>query len=264
MLNQLKSHQAVPLLLLFLGFILHYILPPFAKIWSDTSLFIAVLLHSSNFWGIPRTIVYAVTAMVIGYSAEFIGVHTGWIFGTYHYNPEKNIGLILDVPFSIPIIYAILLYAGNFICLAISKKFLAKKNGWMLALMTGFILMLKDLVSNPLQSTVNKVWLWDQRGDYFNVPLHNFIGWFCVFTLMTFIAVSLSWYKNRVSETIRIDKNIFYFPILLYFSIICFEFTSALTVPDAFHQIGHVGAFISAFVLMPYLLLAWFNALKED
>lgn len=264
MTKKTKSFNIAPLVLLFLGFILHYILPPFAKIWSDTLLFVAVLLHSANFWGATRTVVYALTAMIIGYSAEFIGVHTGLIFGSYHYNPENNIGMILGVPFSIPIIYAILLYSGNFICVAISKKLLAKKNLWVLALMTGFILMLRDLITDPLQSTVYQFWLWDKGGDYFNVPLHNFIGWFCIFTIMTFVAVSLTWHKHHVSENLRIDKNILYFPILLFFSLLFFGFTSSLTVPEEFRSLGNVSAFISVFVLAPYLLLAWFNSFTKN
>lgn len=263
MFSQMKLFNAPSLLLLLIGVVIHYFFPGRALL-GDALLFIAVIVHASKLWGVRPTAIYVIIAMVIGYVAELIGIHTGWIFGAYHYNAAENRGLMGGVPLSIPIMYAILLYAGNFICIALSKKFLAKKNLWVLSLMTGFILMLKDVVTDPLQSTVYRVWIWDNGGDYFSVPIHNFIGWFAVFAVMTFAAVSLTWHKNRLSETIRLDKKVFYFPLFLFFVIVLFGLTSALSVPEAFRNVGNVSAFISVFVLAPYLLLAWFGSFKKE
>lgn len=260
MINQYGILDKVALFLLIISVILHYLLPPTYQLGVDLVIALAVLCHSIKFWGMRNSIVYLFLAMVMGFAAEFFGINTGYIFGSYHYNPSMK-PMIMGVPIFVPLFYYPLLYTANLTCVALSKKLLEKKNLIFLAIMTGAILMLKDMATDPLQSTVNNVWIWNTPGEYFGVPLHNFVGWFGVFAVMTIITLMFTW--HRMDRRIQIHKNIFYFPILAFLVILVFGVTGAMTVPEEFRQLGNVSAFISIFVLGPYLLLAWFNGIKS-
>ena len=265
MLANLSVYNLSSLLLVVMGIILHYVLPASTQTLSDLLLVAAVFIHSSHLWGLPRTIVYALCATIIGYFAEFIGINTGWVFGAYHYNPT-NQGMIYGVPFFIPVLYVALLYAGNFLSIALSDKFLKKPNLWILSFMTGGVLTLKDVITDPLQSTVANVWIWDKGGSYFGVPIHNFMGWFFVFSFMTFVALSLSWHSNMFHKKIliKVTKDILIVPLFLLLTFLLFGVTAAFNVPSTYRNIGNVSLFIAFIGFVPYFLLVWLNAFKKS
>jgi len=44
-----------------------------------------------------------------------------------------------------------------------------------------------DLGMDPTSSTIRHLWIWEQGGGYFGVPLTNYLGWF--FTVYVFFQV---------------------------------------------------------------------------
>ncbi|MDF2691161.1 MAG: hypothetical protein K0S29_1016 [Gammaproteobacteria bacterium] len=252
------------LVLLALGVVAHFALPQILYL-PGLCFFIAVLLHSYMVWGLWRTGVYVAGAMIIGFIAEALGVNTGgWLFGVYYYNPAHALyhPAILSVPLYIPVVYSYLLYAGNFVCIAISRNLLKRSNILVLALLSGIILTLKDLATDPLRSTVDQAWIWTNGGSYFGVPVHNFIGWTAVFTIMTLIVVSITWMVKGYNQTVIISKNTLYFPVLLLLAVVLFGFIGGLQAPAAYSALGCVSAFISVICLAPFFILAWFNSFK--
>ncbi|MCX6991302.1 MAG: carotenoid biosynthesis protein [Chlamydiae bacterium] len=262
MFKKTKPLNIWAITLLAIGFIAHIALPKHLLI-ADSLFFAAAALHSYMIWGGKRTASYLILAMIIGYSAEFIGINTGLVFGSYYYNPENPL-MIFGVPLFIPVAYGYLIYSGNLLLVAISKRFLKKSNLWLLAILSGFILTLKDVVTDPIHSTIQSEWIWRMGGAYFGVPIHNFIGWFFVFTIMTFVTVSLCWHLKGRSTKIKIDKTLLLFPSLLFSTIIFLGFLSCFDQPEKYKDIASVGAFISIFALGPYMLLAWFNSFKKE
>jgi uncharacterized membrane protein len=261
-----KQHKILHTLVctfLMLGFINHY--TPYKHSGATELLFLAAMaLHSYMVWGAWRTVTYIIIAPLLGYTAEFIGVHTGHIFGAYTYNSNLP-GLIFGVPFFVPIGYAYLAYSTNFLCLAISKPMAYKRNVLILAVMSGFILTMHDLSIDPLWSTVHHLWTWDKNGAIYGVPLHNFLGWFFVFATITIVASLSTWHVQDRCRHLVIRKSILVFPILLFIAFSCFGLTDALfTTPPNQQYIGDVCAFISLFGLSPYIILAWFNGLRTN
>lgn len=250
-------------LLLLFGFILHYALPGRLAFWADLPLLLAVLFHGSYLLGKWQIVVYVIIAMIIGYFAEFIGINTFLIFGAYHYNPAASTDMLFGVSLSVPVMYPVLAYAINLLCVGLCEALLIKKNIWLLALLTGTFAMTKDLVTDPLQSTVAQVWIWNNGGAYFGIPVHNFIGWFCVFVVITLIAVALTW-NNTLSEKIKTNKKLLTFPIALFFTTVLYGIVSAITVPENFRGLGNVSLLIAIFILTPYILLALFNIFKRN
>src|SRR6218665_3944232 len=62
--------------------------------------FVFALLHSFMFFGKKHTFVIFAIIMLTSYTSEFLGVHTGQVFGHYFYNAAPNINgfLIGGVP----------------------------------------------------------------------------------------------------------------------------------------------------------------------
>lgn len=262
MSNKFSQINYLSLALVLLGVTIHYLLPQHGLI-SNLLLFFAVLLHSSAIWGISRTAAYIILACLVGYFAEWIGINTGWIFGVYHYNAAKDPGMLYGVPLFIPMMYSYLIYAGHFTLLAISKNFLRKSNLFILALLTGFLMTLKDLGTDPLHSTVAQIWIWNHGGAYFGVPIHNFLGWFGVFAVMTLITLPCSWYWRDYHKKIHLTRSEFCMPVLLLFVLLVFGVTQAYQASQQNFAMGAVSAFVTVFTLLPYIILAWFNGIKK-
>lgn len=258
MIHLLKKHyEKISLALVALGVILHFAVTqiPYP---ADICFFIAVFVHSTKIWGVKRTSIYLVSAMVLGYSAEIFGINTGLLFGKYHYN-INDVGIIYGVPLFIPIEYGYLLYVGNMLCLAISEKFSLKKHLLGLGLLTSVIMTLKDLSTDPIKSVVQQIWQWPNKGIYFGEPIHNFIGWVVVFSILTWVACYLAWHRGGYSEKISLKKEHFIMPLTLLFILGIFGFISALTVPKDMLSIGYVSAFMILIGYFPYLFLGCFQ-----
>jgi putative membrane protein len=52
-----------------------------------------------------------------------------------------------------------------------------------------------DLTFDPRASTIQHMWIWEQGGGYFGVPLTNYLGWF--FTVYVFLQLFALFVKLR-------------------------------------------------------------------
>jgi uncharacterized membrane protein len=260
--KQRKALHALILIFVAVGFIIHY--TPYKNDGITPLCFVgAIAIHSQIVWGTWRTAVYIIIAALLSYCAECIGVNTSHIFGAYHYNANLP-GLIYGVPFYVPFSYVYLVYTTNFICLAISKPMSYKRNVLVLAAMSGIIMMMHDLAIDPIFSTINHIWTWDQKGAISGVPIHNFTGWFVVFFTITLVATLSTWHVKDRCRNLVISKSVLLLPMLLFIAVTCFGITDALgSMPDD-RNISGICVFISLFGLSPYLLLAWFNGFRSN
>ncbi len=263
-MNQKKTLNIISISFVLLAIIMHVILPKHHLV-TVLSFFAGTMVHSYMIWGLWRTCVYAVSAMLIGFGAEFIGTHTGHIFGDYYYNP-KDPGLICGVPFFIPVAYVYLVYTGNMICFAISRDLTKKSNILLLSLITACILTMKDLSTDPVKSTIDNVWVWYNGGNYFGVPTHNFVGWVMVFTTMTLVTTYLTWHVKNRCQNLVLSKDLLIFPILLYGTIILFALIEPMLMiaHGKNLEINESSAFMIICGSLPYLLLAWINGIKSN
>lgn len=106
-----------------------------------------------------------------GFLAELIGLHSGLVFGNYHYGSALGPKLF-GVPVAIAFAWGVLLSFAASLATR-SSVFVGAISGaaWMVA---------ADLLIDPLASGPLAYWAWPDGGVYFGVPLHNFLGWFIV------------------------------------------------------------------------------------
>jgi|LakMenEpi03Aug12_release.lakeMendotaPanAssembly.Ray.scaffolds.fasta_scaffold423995_2 putative membrane protein len=105
---------------------------------------------------------------VIGFYAEYIGVHYGFLFGSYRYG--DNLGYKLaDIPLMIGINWALLIYAST----GLSRYF--SVNRYVRIVIASFLMVFLDFF---METTAPRFDFWVFKDGV--APLQNYIGWFLV------------------------------------------------------------------------------------
>lgn len=119
----------------------------------------------------------------VALTAEYASTHVGIPFGLYHYagaTAGREV-FISNVPLFDPLSFPFLAYAS--FCLA--RWGLGKPDGWAVSALAGTLMMLLDVVIDPLAVRgdrwfLGRVFYYAEPGAYFGVPLANFVGWILV------------------------------------------------------------------------------------
>jgi uncharacterized membrane protein len=151
----------------------------FAGVLTQAS---AVLVVLSSRWPPLKLARIAAIALGVGWLAEFIGQKTGLPFGWYQYSGllQPQVG---GVPVLIPIAWLMMLPPAW----AVASRIISPRRRFWFAAVTGLVFTAWDLYLDP-QMTANGLWVWNQPGAYFGIPLLNFAGWWLVSGLITLLA----------------------------------------------------------------------------
>ncbi len=150
--------------------------------------FLAVCLAAGQAdLGWRRTLGFLGWVWALAWLSEFASTRVGVPFGLYHYTglTRGQELFIADVPFMDSLSFTFLAYAA----FALARAALAGRTAsrLILALLAGFLMMLLDVVIDPLAVRGERWFLgplfqYAEPGLYFGVPLVNFAGWWLVGT----------------------------------------------------------------------------------
>ncbi len=132
--------------------------------------------------GARRTAVLVATVAVVAWASEAIGSKTGFPFGAYHYTDRLQPQL-LGVPLLIPLAWLMMLPPAW----AVAQRIAGRSSGLLFAAVSALAFTVWDLFLDP-QMVHWGLWVWDQPGQYFGIPLTNYAGWFLVSALITVLA----------------------------------------------------------------------------
>src|SRR6266567_3057186 len=81
-----------------------------------------------------------------------------------------------------------------------------------------FMMVAWDLGMDPTSSTIRHLWIWEQGGGYFGVPLTNYLGWFfTVYVFFQFFALYLRFRKaSRNGEEPTLPRSYYAQAIVMY------------------------------------------------
>lgn len=140
----------------------------------------AHLVAASRDLGGRRALAFTGWAWAVAFAAEFSSTRTGIPFGLYHYTQStRGQELYLaNVPFMDSLSFAFLAYAS----FALARLWLGRARGGSVVALSGLLMMLLDLVIDPLAVRgdrwfLGKIFYYPEGGVYFGVPLSNFLGW---------------------------------------------------------------------------------------
>lgn len=176
----------------------------FAVILQTTAVFF--ILKTSWTWQKIFTIFTIIALLTL--LIEMIGARTGIPFGHYHYTSyiQPQIG---HVPLLIPLAWFMMLPPSW----AVASHF--HRHPFQFAAMSALALTAWDLLLDP-QMVLWQLWVWDQPGAYFGIPLLNYLGWFLT-------AFGLTWILRPYIKT-GMNKR----PLLIIYSITWFLETFGL------------------------------------
>jgi Zn-dependent protease len=77
-----------------------------------------------------------------------------------------------------------------------------------------------DLTFDPRASTIQHMWIWEQGGGYFGVPLTNYLGWF--FTVYVFLQLFALVVRFRESgnKTMRTLPTSYYAQAVVMYAVV--------------------------------------------
>ncbi|BCB78329.1 hypothetical protein GCM10022251_30830 [Phytohabitans flavus] len=192
---------------------------------SVVLLVVITTMHALRRYSVTAFIAFAVIAFVVSNSYENLSVLTGFPFGDYYYTDVLGPKLFL-----VPALIAPSYFASGYFAWSIAHILLgifgARPRGrdiFFLPLIASFVMVMWDLIMDPITSTVMGSWIWEDGGGYFGVPFLNFMGWFlCVYTIFQLFAVYVAKRDSAVRleelETRTANRNHWYQVIVAYFT----------------------------------------------
>lgn len=143
--------------------------------------FLAVFLAAAaRDLGLRRALAFTGWAWAVAFVAEYSSTRTGVPFGLYHYT-EATRGqelFLANVPVMDSLSFTFLAYAS----FSLARLLLHRSRGASVVLLSGALMMLLDVVIDPLAVRgdrwfLGRIFYYPEGGAYFGVPLSNFVGW---------------------------------------------------------------------------------------
>src|SRR3984893_16008316 len=142
--------------------------------------FAFALIHGTRRYGLRGIIIFLVICLAVSNVLENTSILTGFPFGHYHYT-----GALGPKLFLVPLLIGPAYFATGYLAWALSTVLIGEVRRGSSALtpfavpfIASLLMVMWDLCFDPTASTVNQVWIWEQGGGYFGVPLTNCLGWF--------------------------------------------------------------------------------------
>lgn len=142
--------------------------------------------------------VFLLICFLVGFSVEWIGVHTGYLFGEYSYG--QNLGYkLLDIPLIIGVNWGLLV-----VCSAETIAML-KLNRWLSVPLSSLLMTLLDFLIEPVAIKSD---FWNWAGS---IPIYNYICWFLIALPLHFL-----YFKWRLNEANKVHTGLFFILTLFF------------------------------------------------
>lgn len=135
----------------------------------------------TRIWPARRALTLGSGVVVFAWAVEWMGSSTGVPFGPYHYT-ERLQPQLLGVPLLIPLAWLMMVPPAW----AIGGRLVRYGPRWQFVAVSAAAFTAWDFFLDP-QMVHWRLWVWDEPGAYFGIPLMNFIGWFVTAALLSVI-----------------------------------------------------------------------------
>lgn len=162
---------------------------PFGMEWMSSLLLMMLGLTSFGWlWAnLGRAgIVLGVIIFGLGVALEYVGVLTGFPFGSYRYTGVLVPELPGGVPLAIGFAWLLVIVSGFFTARRlVSIDSMPVSKGLLLAVGGALLAVVLDLLLEPVAYHVKGYWQWlPGDGAYYGIPLSNFAAWFAAALLL--------------------------------------------------------------------------------
>jgi putative membrane protein len=167
---------------------------PFGMEWMSSLLLAALGLASTGWlWANfgARGLLASSVIFVLGIALEYLGVTTGFPFGTYTYTGVLVPQLPGGLPLAIGFAWLAIIVSGLFTARWLFPH-TAPRGPVLLSIVGALLSVGLDLLLEPVAYLVKSYWLWQSGGTiYYGIPLSNFFAWLAAAFLMNLLVSSL-------------------------------------------------------------------------
>jgi uncharacterized membrane protein len=158
---------------------------------------IFALVHGALRYRWTGIVTFIVICLVVSNILENTSILTGFPFGHYHYT-----GALGPKLFLVPLLIGPAYFATGYLAWALSTVLIGDVRResnvfttFAVPFIASFLMVMWDLSFDPTASTVSQIWIWEQGGGYFGVPLTNYLGWFL--TVYVFLQLFALYLRSR-------------------------------------------------------------------
>ena len=178
------------------------------------------IFHANLRYGWRGMLVFVISCLVVSNIFENMSVLTGFPFGNYYWTDVAGVKL-----FNIPLVVGPSYLSTGYLSWVLATTIVGdvyRKSNWFktvaVPMIGAFFMVAWDLTIDPIMATIDHVWIWEQGGGFFGVPLSNFLGWyFVVYVFMQIFALYLrSFRKNTENEPVVLDPAYEWQALVLY------------------------------------------------
>lgn len=178
------------------------------------------LLHGALRYQWSGILTFLVICLVVSNLLENTSILTGFPFGHYYYTNVLGPKLFL-----VPLLIGPAYFATGYLAWVLGTVLIGDIGRTSSAFATfavpfiaSFVMVAWDLGFDPTASTINHLWIWEQGGGYFGVPLTNYLGWFfTVYVFFQVFALFLRWRQtDRVDPASAFPRSFYAQAIMMY------------------------------------------------
>jgi putative membrane protein len=193
---------------------------PIALVLSISVAF--ALVHGAVRYGWKGIAAFIAICLVVSNILENTSILTGFPFGHYHYTDALGPKLFL-----VPLLIGPAYFANGYLAWALGNVLIGDvRRGaspfttFAVPFFASFLMVMWDLTFDPRASTIEHMWIWEQGGGYFGVPLTNYLGWF--FTVYVFLQLFALVVRFRESgqQTMRTLPRSYYAQAIVMYAVV--------------------------------------------
>jgi uncharacterized membrane protein len=189
--------------------------------------------------------VMGVLIAVIGVALEYLGVLTGFPFGSYRYTGVLVPELPGGVPVAIGFAWLVVIVSGLFTARrAFPRQHISTGDILAISVAGALLAVTLDLLLEPVAYHVKSYWQWlPGDGDYYGIPLTNFITWFLAALLLN-LPLAFLWMRRTLNVWPWLPTTLFVMNVIMF---------GIVAVAHGFWMTGVVGliALLIVFSLHP-------------
>lgn len=199
--------------------------------------FAFALLHQAWRGGWTSAFILFLCTAGVGLGLEVLGVATGLVYGPYHYTGLLGYKVFGLVPLMIPLAW----FMMGAPSMAMAERLVPSRlprwgRALLIAAISALIMTSWDLAMDPMM-VAGGHWVWERPGEYFGIPIQNYLGWW----LTAFTAVLL--YQALSAKRENPDKQQPVWLALLFYAVAGLS-TAAIDIIAGLPGPGFVGAFV--------------------
>ena len=176
-------------------------------------------IHGAVRYGWSGIAAFIAICLVVSNVLENTSILTGFPFGHYHYTDALGPKLFL-----VPLLIGPAYFANGYLAWQLGNVLVGdlRRNATAFTTLAvpfiaSFLMVMWDLTFDPRASTIQHLWIWEQGGGYFGVPLTNYLGWFfTVYVFLQLFALLVRFGPGRDNAAQGLPKSFYAQAVVMY------------------------------------------------